>query len=204
MPRILLWDQHTESYSGHNYKLWVYSFKIAVAPTIDPLLANPTATADLLDGTILVANPGSANVNFTVVVVKSDPCPTVEWRFAGSSLSGTDYSFNNPCIIVNQTYSFYLIVASLTANSSGHYSAMFYNQGGSTTIGFTITVPGKQDDFNSSVFIHAHLPLTDLLLITTLITLIILLLLYSSFWSNLIEFLSWSTRGRSANLPARR
>lgn len=122
-------------------------FHFVVAPSIDPLLllaSNPTALADPIDGVIVTANPGTANIKFTVVVT-SEPCPTVEWSQAGSILNSTEYTINDPCNIINQTYNFYLVIATLTANSSGQYSAMFSTMGGYTTINFTITIPGEHD-----------------------------------------------------------
>ena len=106
-------------------------------------MTNPTAVEDRLDGTVIIANPGS---RITVTVqVTADPCPTVEWSLNDNILMNDSmHSISDPCSIVAQIFSFTLTINNFSLPQSGQYSAIFSNLGGSTPLpGLTVTVPGK-------------------------------------------------------------
>ncbi len=109
--------------------------------------SNTDARVDRLEGTVIV--PGNNFLNFVVeVVVNSDPCPpTVFWTFKGSNITGGDmYTFNDPCSVNGlPPYTFTLTIASLTASTSGRYSATFANLAGSVSLpGLLISIPSKK------------------------------------------------------------
>lgn len=117
-------------------------FLTAARPSIVPLvMTNPMATTDRRVGTLLVANPGTRNVKVTVAV-NSDPCPSVEWTFAGSPIPQRANA--NPCRGVSP-FTFTLTIGILRTNNSGKYSAIFNNSfGGVIQLpSLVISIPGK-------------------------------------------------------------
>lgn len=104
------------------------------------------ATADRLDGTLIIASPGTTNIAITAVV-NSDPCPSVEWSFDGSVLAnGSSYTLSaNPCGEGRSPFTFRLTIATLGPENSGQYSAVFDNGFSRITPlpSIVVTVPSK-------------------------------------------------------------
>lgn len=96
-------------------------------------------------GALIVRDNGSY-VIFSVDVV-ADPCPNVEWSLNGTRLgpSNETITYNSTCIesysrSPNWTFS---LNVTLTAATSGSYSASFSNVAGTTFLPKTyITIPG--------------------------------------------------------------
>jgi hypothetical protein len=104
------------------------------------------AEVDRQVGTLLVADPGTRNIIITTVV-NSDPCPSVEWSFAGSPLLPGNSSYllsPSPCGH-SGPYSFNLTIGKLGAENSGKYSAVFDNGAGGITHlpGLVVSTPGN-------------------------------------------------------------
>lgn len=116
-------------------------------------MTNPLAMADRVDGTLINADPGTTIV--ITVVVHSDPCPIVEWSFAGSILlNDSNYTVSNPCGVGNLISTFTLTIDYLVSNNSGLYSAIFSNMGGSANLpSLLVTVPGKLQSLSYSIVI---------------------------------------------------
>lgn len=110
-------------------------------------MTNPLAVVDRLADSLIVADQGTEDVVITIVV-NSDPCPSVEWSFAGSELLGdSNYSLSaSPCDGA-PPFTFSLTIATLTPDNSGQYSAAFNNGLGGITLlpGLVVTVPGNGD-----------------------------------------------------------
>ena len=112
---------------------------------------NPMAVSDRIEGTLIIADSNTPNVTVTVEVA-ADPCPEVRWSVNGTTISenSSGYFLNNPCIDVSPPYNFTIIITNLTLATSGQYSAVFRNTGGSTTLpGLYVTVPGE---YSSNAF----------------------------------------------------
>lgn len=103
------------------------------------------AVADIFEGTLIVANPGTTVI--INVVVNSYPCPTVTWTLDQSNtiLNDSDYSVGNPCSDEDDsTFTFTLTIATLALNTSGHYSATFDNLGFSNSLpAIFVSIPGN-------------------------------------------------------------
>ncbi len=135
-------------------------FNIVIAiPVITPLDETNTITQqDRLEGTIIVSAVES--LNFEVRVrVNSDPCPsTVFWSFEGSNIIGGDmYTFNDPCSVPGSfsPYIFTLTIANPNITTSGRYSAIFSNLGGSVNLpGLLISIPSK----TKTIFMIIYMP----------------------------------------------
>ena len=115
-------------------------------PVVDSLLrTNPNAVADQLVGTLIVQPENTANFAVVVMVI-SDPCPTVQWSFNGDDVSnGPVYQVDDPCVdeAAQSPYTYTLTIANLNSTTSGEYSAVFSHLGGSTTLPrLYVTVPG--------------------------------------------------------------
>lgn len=128
---------------SHYLNIPLYEVLFVVRPSVVPLLTtNRFARADRKDGILFVTSPGRA-VKITAIV-KSDPCPTVQWSLDGSTLViGSNYTLRSLCD--NSPYTFTLVITDLRLQYSGRYTAVFDNgYGGITSIpGIVITVPGK-------------------------------------------------------------
>ena len=128
--------------------LIIYFF--TVAPVVSPLVmtnADIMAVEDRLEGTVIVADPNTANLTVTARVT-SDPCPTVQWSLQGDTIeaNSNDFSFDNPCVAESPSspYIFTLTIANLTAETSGQFSALFAHFSASVTLpGFFVTIPGQ-------------------------------------------------------------
>ena len=96
-------------------------------------------------GALIVRDNGSI-VNLSVSVV-ADPCPDVVWSFNGTRLgpSNETFTFSNPCLAAgarSPNWTFTLNVT-LTAATSGNYSANFTNVAGASFLPRTfLTIPG--------------------------------------------------------------
>ena len=96
-------------------------------------------------GALIVRDNGSV-VTFPVDVV-ADPCPSVMWYFNGTRL-GPNNETDHACIEAgtrSPNWTFILTVT-LTAATSGNYSANFTNVAGTTLLPtIYITIPGILD-----------------------------------------------------------
>lgn len=118
----------------------------SVPLSIRPLdMTSAMATPDYIVGTVIIADPMTTNLVVTAVVA-SDPCPSVQWSFAGNDINeGAFYSIFDPCRDSSATspYTFTLTFARLTADFSGEYSAVFTRLQSSVTLPpLIVTVPG--------------------------------------------------------------
>ncbi len=113
-----------------------------VLPVVIPLSVNNTlASEDEEEGTIITVEDGTLNFE-VIIVVNSDPCPSVQWRFENTTIENGDlYTFTNQCSIPYFTFTF--TVANITAATSGRYYALFTNLAGSVPFPVVITIPGK-------------------------------------------------------------
>ena len=138
--------------SGH----MITKLFLLVAPMPQPLtLTNPTAVPDRIVGNLIVAPPQTLDLVVTAMV-DSDPCPTVQWSFMNTDItSGAMYTVNNPCEdpAAQSPYTFTLMIANLTSETSGEYSAIFTNPvlGTSTPLpDLFVTVPGNRQTSNQT------------------------------------------------------
>jgi hypothetical protein len=115
-------------------------------------MSNPTAVTDVIEGPLMVVEPGTKNVAI-VIVVDSDPCPTVVWMLNGSAVAAPIYSMTDQCNIAGQRFTFTLSISMFTESTTGHYSAEFTHVGGSThSPSIFVTVTGT----TKLMSIHLH------------------------------------------------
>ncbi len=112
-----------------------------VLPVVIPLSVNNTlASEDEEEGTIITVEDGTLNFE-VIIVVNSDPCPSVQWSFEGLITFTDQYSIPG----TSSPYTFTFTIASITAATSGRYSVLFTNLAGSVPFPVVITIPGKKE-----------------------------------------------------------